>query len=138
MYSRYDANDDDDDDDDDDIIINQSELPVKASSFITTYYPSSPILKATKEVGQGISEYEVKLSNMTKLHFDNFGVCNGVDGNTEIPNGVLNEKITSYVSVNYRSAFILYWDLDNRDQSVELSNDVDLVFDLNGNFLYKD
>ena len=46
--------------------------------------------------------------------------------------------IDTYVSTKFPQAFIVKYHIDRRDQEVELNNDLDLVFDLNGNFKYID
>ena len=50
----------------------------------------------------------------------------------------LLEKIRNYVTENYPTVSIIEWELDDDEQEVELSNEVELVFDLEGEFLYSE
>ena len=133
LYSRR------DDDDDDEIIIGENELPTAARTFITTHFPDVTITTLTKEMEHGTIEYEAILANAFELDFDAAGNCISIDGSMQrIPDGALNSKIVNYVSVNYTNTFIRDWDLDTRNQEVELRNGLELTFDLEGNFLYVD
>ncbi|GJM35696.1 MAG: hypothetical protein DHS20C18_46970 [Saprospiraceae bacterium] len=61
-----------------------------------------------------------------------------IDSTTELPASVIPVKIRNYVQANYPNSVITDWELENGEQHVELNNDVDLVFDLNSDFLRLD
>ena len=52
-----------------------------------------------------------------------------------MPESVIPAKILEYTAANYPANFIIEWDKDKRDQSVELNNGIYLVFSLAGDFL---
>ena len=52
-----------------------------------------------------------------------------------MPNSVIPEKILQYVTTNYPTNFITDWELDDKNQQVQLDNGLDLEFKMNGDFL---
>ncbi len=130
----------DHDDDDDEVVVDESELPVAAKNFINEHFEGATIVTVIKESEGNIVEYEVILSNSFNLDFDANGKCINIEGmkNQQIPDTALDAKLVSYVTSNYPNNFIVEWDLDTREQEVELNNGTELVFDTAGNFKYID
>ncbi|WKL50535.1 PepSY-like domain-containing protein [Flavobacterium pectinovorum] len=59
-----------------------------------------------------------------------------IDGNHQaIPAELIPEKINTYATANYANLFITSIDKEPTYIEVELSNNLELVFDLQGNFL---
>lgn len=50
----------------------------------------------------------------------------------------VQQKIDTYISFNYAGQTIVEVEVENQKIEIELSNDVELIFDLNGNFLKLD
>ena len=76
------------------------------------------------------------MSNDFEMNFNAAGELTSISGDTGIPTAIVPANIITYVTANYPEILIVEWDLDRRKQEVELSNNVELVFDLSGNFLY--
>jgi hypothetical protein len=128
----------DSDDDNNESVINASDLPKAADTFVTTYFPNATYIAVTKQNIADIngSIYDVKLSNNFDIDFDANGNWIDIDGNHQaVPVALVPEKIQTYVTTNYPNQFVTSIDNEKTTVDVELSNDLDLVFDLQGNFL---
>jgi len=116
-------------------VVHSDDLPATASGFITTHYSGKQILQVVKELDNLKTYYHVYLNNGTKLDFSRQGSIKKVEGTDEIPDTVIPLLILNYVNTNYPAAFIRGWDIDDTDQEIKLSTDIELEFDKNGNFL---
>ena len=80
--------------------------------------------------------YTVILDNGVKIEFGSTGKWESVKSrNGAIPASVIPVKISDYVSNYYKSLGIEKIERKRYGYEVELTNDLDLKFDLNGNFL---
>lgn len=112
-----------------------SEIPGQITAYVKSHFPESKIISVKEDKEILKTEYEVKLNTMVKLEFDgNFSIKN-VESKDALPKSIVPEKIAAYVQKNYPGNKILEWKKKKKGQKIELDNDIDLVFDLNGNFL---
>ena len=121
---------------DDDKVIEETSLPSQASQFIETHFPAVKISRVLRERDDNVTSYDVRLENLVELDFDEQGVCYSVDGNAndKIPDSVIPTKILEYVKTTYPTLHITDWEKNRTTQEVGLSDNKDLVFDLDGNF----
>lgn len=123
---------------DDDKKINPDKLPDTAEKFITDNFPEATISSVVKKYDGFVIHYNAYLSDGTYIEFSKDGdwkeVVNRVSG---VPSSIIPEKIASYVAENYNNALILEIKRD-KHYEVELSSGIELVFDLDGNFLHFD
>lgn len=127
-----------DNDDDHDTIINAADLPAQAGTFVTTYFPNATYLTVKKQnrADNDGSIYDVFLTNGFEIDFDAAGNWIDIDGNHQaIPVELVPEKINSYVTTNYSGLFVTSIDNEPTYTEVELSNNLELVFDRQGNFV---
>lgn len=123
---------------------NYEELPQTTQDFIESHFPSVAIKSAEREkdlLNFGNGElYEVELANGIKMDFNKAGNLTEIDSHNgeQIPEGVISEKISAYVSENYKNAHIVGWESKGKKEEVELSDDTELEFDINGKFLRVD
>lgn len=75
------------------------------------------------------------LSENINLEFNRKNEIIEIDGLTELPSSVIPEKLRQYVINNYPSNLITDWELDDKNQQIELDNGLDLEFNMNGDFL---
>ena len=116
-----------------------NELPAPAQQFITTYFAQSDIAWIQWERDGMSKEYEVRLNNGTWIEFYSDGALEKIDCKTNaVPAGIVPETVVNYVSTNFPQVVIVKYQIDRRDQEVELNTGLELVFDLNGNFLHID
>lgn len=127
-----------DDDNSDETLIDAQELPEKAQGFITTYFPDtdySRIEMNTVAENDG-TLFEVDLTNNFEIDFSAEGDWVDVDGNgQEIPSDFIPETIAEYIAANYADLFITGIDSEPNGYEVDLSNNQDVKFDLEGNFV---
>lgn len=119
--------------------VRTSTLPQSILDYITENYPGLTIVEAEKEDNEN---YEIKLSDGTEVIFDSQGEFLGIDddenefGDEDIDPSDLPQNILDFISNNYPGINIEEAELENNgNYEVELENDVELIFDGDGNFL---
>jgi len=118
----------------DDTVITANQLPKAAQAFIADHFPGCQVTYAEKDS----DSYEVKLSNGWEIDFGRKGNWKEIDcKDASVPATVLAllpPSISLYVSTNYPDVSVVEIS-KGRKYDVELSNGLDLEFDLKGNFL---
>lgn len=110
-------------------------LPQQAQQFINQNFKDVGFLSAMKDDGK----YDVVLKDGTEIEFTRKGEWKKVDCHlTAIPEAVIPPTILTYVKAQFPDNFIVKIDKDSREYEVELNNNIDLMFDKNGNFMYAD
>lgn len=113
-----------------------SQLPAGAQILIERNFGKNAVNHVKMDKGMFSTEYDVVLNNGTELEFDKSGNLKSIDtGYTGIPKAMVPAKITEFVKQNYKGAKIVEMEIKGGKIEVELSNDVDLVFDSNGRYL---
>lgn len=129
---------DKDGDNHNEVVVNPTTLPTAAKTFISTHFPDATIRLVEKQntaIANG-SVYDVSLSNGFEIDFDAAGNWIDIDGNHQaVPVALIPEKIKAYVTANYPAQFIISIDKEKTYTDVDLNNNVELVFDTQGNFL---
>lgn len=124
--------------DDDNSHINISALPQSIKDYINNNYPNATILYAEKDYDDGQKAYEVKLDNGMELEFDSNGNLLSSDDDN-VPTSQLPQAIIDYVNNNHPNNTIKEAEIEFEDgqkmYKVELDNDMELYFDMNGNFI---
>ena len=116
-------------------VLSADNLPGKISTFITTHFPESSVTSAVKEKENGVTRYEILLSNGFELEFNGSYNIIDIKGTSQLPDAVIPAKIREYVVANYSSNYIVEWELDDRRQKIELNNGLDLEFSKTGDFI---
>ena len=112
-----------------------SETPGQIISYINAHFPKSEIISVKKDKEVLKTEYKVKLNTMVELEFDGNFSIKKIESKSALPQSVFPEKIVAYIHKNYPNNKILEWKKEKKGQKIELDNDIDVVFDLNGKFL---
>lgn len=116
--------------------ISEHELPEQAKLFLTSHFSGQPIIKATRDNEGNTTTFEVILANSINVDFDQNGKCISMDGHGQkLPDSTFPSGILTYVQTHYSDHFITDWGLESFGQKVELSNEIELAFDLSGHFL---
>lgn len=116
--------------------INRDDLPQEARDFITQYFPKSKIgmVKTDKHLLKK-TDYDVKLVNGTKIEFNNAGKWTSVDCKTRaVPDGIIPKSIQTYVRKNFEEVEIVKITKKTTKYEVELSDGVELTFNVLGQF----
>ena len=123
--------------------IDPASLPQTILDYITQNYANATIIEAEIESN---GNYEVSLSNGVELYFNSNGdfLMTGNDDNggnddndsSNIDPASLPQIILDYITQNYPNTTITEAEIEsNGNYEVSLSNDVELYFDQDGNFL---
>ncbi|MDE6017351.1 MAG: PepSY-like domain-containing protein [Muribaculaceae bacterium] len=116
--------------------IDRNDLPEAAQSFLKEFFPKAKVglVKTDKHLLKK-TDYDVKLVNGTKIEFNNSGKWTSVDCKTrEVPEGIIPKPIRTYVKKNFPDVKIVKIEKTSTKYEVELSDDVELTFNLLGQF----
>ncbi|MBO5083368.1 MAG: PepSY-like domain-containing protein [Bacteroidaceae bacterium] len=109
--------------------INVSQLPEKAQTFLTTYFPEAKVSLARKEFDVTELSYDVIFTNGSKVEFDRKGEWTEVDCLTQpLPAGIVPATIEKVIKEQYPDAKATKIERDRREIDVKLSNRVELTF----------
>lgn len=124
---------------DDHHLIKYSELPVQAQTFVQKYFNLEDISHIERDREGMHYEYNVYLRNTTEIEFDYQGNLQAIDCKyIAVPKGIVPEVIMSFVSLHYPNLYVVEYVIDYRYQTVELNNEMELIFDREGRFLRMD
>ena len=122
-----------------DKMVEVGDMPTKTTMFIADYFPNCDIVYIDKDRDLGSVTYDVVLSCGVKLEFNKSGDWIEVDCEpNEVPNAIVPDKILDYVSAKYANNYIVKIGKEWSNYKVELNNDIELVFNKDGDFKYID
>ena len=109
--------------------ISRDQLPDKAKTFLSTYFPDSKILLVRKETDVVELNYDVIFADGSKVEFDHKGNWTEVDCLTRpLPAGIVSEAIIKVINAHYPNTQATKIERDHREIDVKLSNLVELTF----------
>ena len=115
--------------------VSPDKLPAQAKQFITAHFNGIEVLSVRKD---GF-KYDVVLFDGTELEFSHGGQWIEVDcGLNPLPDGVLPANTAKYLTAKFPMNFATHVKFEHKRYEVELDNDLDLLFDKNGNFMGAD
>lgn len=120
-----------------DKVVPYSQIPSKIKNYVTTHFPKHSIVKSDIDIEGlgGAKQYEIDLSDGTELKFNNKNQIIDIDGKTKLPDSVIPEKIKQYIATNYPGNVITDWELDGKNQQISLDNDLEIEFNMKGDFV---
>jgi hypothetical protein len=109
--------------------IERTQLPEKAQTFLSTYFPEAKVSLVRKEVDLMELTYDVIFTDGCKVEFDRKGNWTEVDCLTHtLPTGIVPEAINKVVNTHYPGAQATKIERDHREIDVKLNNRVELTF----------
>ena len=118
-----------------DVMIPATELPSEVISFLDTHFSGIEIRSVIKDYDNSTYEFEVYLSNGTRIELSRRGEWRNVENHLAgVPHSVIPNKILTYVAENYPDQMIIGIERD-RQIDVELKGGVELVFSLSEEFV---
>ena len=115
--------------------VSVDKLPNQAKQFITANFNGTEVLSVRKD---GL-KYEVVLFDGTEMEFKSNGQWVKVDcGLNPLPDGILPANTAQFLSAKFPVNYPTHVKYEHKRYEVELENDLDLVFDKNGNFAGSD
>ena len=109
-----------------------NQLPVAAQEFVNTYFADQKVSFAKEERDFMEVRYEVMFTNSIKIEFYKDGQWKEVNCKYS------PEQIMTYVNSNFPGVQVHSIDRDRRDIEVELTNGLELTFDLYYNLIDMD
>lgn len=115
-----------------DRVVSTDKLPAQAKQFVAAHFNGIEILSVRKD---GF-KYDVVLFDGTELEFSHGGQWIEVDcGLNPLPNGILPDNTAKYLTAKFPMNFATHVKYEHKRYEVELDNDLDLLFDKNGNYI---
>ncbi len=116
---------------------NVNDLPKGAQTTLAKNFKSKvSVIKIEKDIGM-ISEYDVVMNDGAEISFDRDGNWKDVEVSrgSAVPSGFIIPAIATYVKQNHKGSRIIGIEKKRNGYEIELSNDLDLEFDKQGNFI---
>lgn len=118
-----------------DRMVSPEKLPNQAKQFIAANFPGVDVLSVRKDGFQ----YEAVLFDGTELEYTHGGKWIKVDcGMNPLPAGILPANTAQYLTARFPMNFATHVKYEHKRYEVELNNDLELLFDKNGNFMGAD
>lgn len=119
---------------------NADVLPDKARTVLSQNFTSAITLVKTTTSAGSSKEYDVILANGTEVEFKGNGEWTSIEtpSNVAVPSGLIPTAISNYVKTKHAGALIVGIEKEKNGFSIDLSNDIELNFDLEGNFVAPD
>lgn len=118
-----------------DRVVSPDKLPAQAKQFIAAHFNGVDVLSVRKDGFQ----YDAVLFDGTELEFRHSGQWIKVDcGLNPLPEGILPANTAKYLAAKFPMNFATHVKYEHKRYEVELNNELDLVFDKNGNFMGAD
>ena len=115
-----------------DMVIQPSQLPANAQSFLNTHFKGVGIGLAKKD----LDSYDVTLTDGTEIDFVINGEWKDVDGKYKaIPLGFLPSVLVSKVQVSQPNAQIIQVEKEINGYKFKFNNNMEVYADFNGNIL---
>lgn len=121
---------------DNDKPISVDQLPANSREFIQTHFRGVDISYAKVEQELFDKSYEIFFVTGAKVEFNKKGEWKEVDClKGTVPAGIIPAPIKSFVDKNHPGQQIVQIDKDRRDYEIELSNGLEIKFDLKYNVI---
>ena len=112
--------------------ITQTQLPEKAQTFLSTYFPEAKVSLVRKEIDVIELNYDVIFADGSKVEFDRKGNWTEIDCLTHsLPAGIVPEAINKIINTHYPKTKVIKIERDHREIDVKLNNRVELTFNKN-------
>ena len=114
-----------------------TKLPESARNLISRNFTSAISLVEEEKSMGSVKEYEVTLTDGSEITFTGSGDWKSVDtpAGIAVPSGLVPTAIQSYVDTKHQGAFIDGIEKNKKGYEVELSNNIEIQFDMAGNFV---
>ena len=110
-------------------VITYPELPLDAQRLIEKYFQKADVSVVIMDKEAIFVEYEVRLTDGTKIEFEKNGELKKIDcGTKAVPETLLPEPVRQYVKNQLPNTLITEWSKDDFRWKAELSNHLELVF----------
>lgn len=123
----------------DDRAVTVAQLPQKAQQFIKQHFASEKVSYAKQDTGLFDGDYEVIFTNGKKVEFTKKGEWKDIEcKQSEVPAAIIPQRLKAYVTQHHATEKIVDINRDSNDYEIKLSNGIELIFNLKGDFLRYD
>ena len=114
--------------------VTAEQLPEPVKAFIQQTFPGQPITYAEKDLEGLGSQYDVVLSDGTRIEFDNDNVWDKIECpmTNSVPAALIPEPIMAHIEANFPDALVLKIDKEHYGYELELNNGLELKFNKQG------
>lgn len=118
-------------------LVPASALPANAQTFVNQYFSANDIVSVWQDTEKGkVEEYTVLFADGTEVEFHADGNWKEVKArNGQVSPKIVPVKIAKYVHKKFPKAMIKEIKKGRTKYEIDLTNNVELLFNLNGNFL---
>ena len=118
-------------------LVPASALPANAQTFVNQYFSANDIVSVWQDTEKGkVEEYTVLFADGTEVEFYADGNWKEVKArNGQVSPKIVPVKIAKYVHKKFPKAMIKEIKKGRTKYEIDLTNNVELLFNLNGNFL---
>ncbi|MDD4848228.1 MAG: PepSY-like domain-containing protein [Bacteroidales bacterium] len=122
------------------LMVLPSDLPLAAQTFVEQHFANDNIDYAVCEKEMFHTEYTVILSGGFRLEFEKDGTCKKVDCRPQaVPNSIVPPIALQYVQNTFPNSLIVSYEFKERQRyELELNNNIELLFDKNGQIIKMD
>lgn len=124
-----------DDQNSNEAILSDAQIPAEIKAYVSLHFESNPISRAVKDSENNTLTYDIYLNGNIDLEFNEALDVIEIDSAIQLPNSVVPQSILDYVSANYPNSFITDWELEPNYQQVKLNNNLELEFEMSGDFI---
>ncbi len=118
--------------------IELSQMPNKAQDLVGGCFADKTVISVFVDDDLFDKEYEVRFDDGTDVDFNGDGEWTSVEtrNGIAVPDCVIPEGVKAYIVANHPNNYVVDIDKDRREYDVQLDNEIELVFDRDGNFKY--
>ena len=116
-------------------VISENDTPSEIKSYVQNHFPNQGIMQIIKDKDGLTLTYDILLDDMTSLEFNRKKEIQEIQSSKELPSSVIPDRIETYVSTNFEENYIIGWELDDKNQQIELDNNIEIEFTMDGDFV---
>lgn len=110
-------------------------LPENITQYVNLHFPDYSIVEIEREIEGFQRIFELELNDGTELDFTKTGEPIKIETKNALPVSAVPAPILAYVNANFPQNSIKEWELKKKKQRIKLTNNTELFFDRDGNFL---
>lgn len=110
-------------------------LPDTITQYVNLHFPEQTIIEIDREIEGFQRIYEIELNDGTEIDITKNGEPLKIETKNAIPVSVIPATVLAYVNANFPQNSIKEWEIKKKRQKIELTDNRELIFDLEGNFI---
>lgn len=110
-------------------------LPETITQYVNLHFPEQTIVEIDREIEGFQRIYEITLNDGTEIDITKNGEPLKIETENAIPVSVIPAAVLAYVNANFPQNSIKEWEIKKKRQKIELTDNRELIFDLEGNFI---